>query len=120
MDKSNLQLWFDIAQFLATGAIGVYVYISNKDRVTNTRITELEGYVEKRLDNHASRIATVEETVKHIPSHGDIGEVRDMIGRVGGDVKGLAAEVKGVRDMMGPMQNTIALMNEFLLKQNQR
>lgn len=116
MDIELGRLLFDIAQFVLTGAIAFYVYISNKNRATNERVTKLQELIDAQIDDHAARLATVEEFMRHVPAAGDIAEVREMIARVGGDVKGLKAEVQGVRDVLKPMQRTIELVNEFLLK----
>lgn len=115
MDYTAIKFWFDVTQFLLTGGIAFYVYISNKQRVTNERLGKFEEDVDVRIDDHATRLARVEETIRHLPINKDIDGVREMVARVGGDVKGLTAEVAGLRELVRPMQRTIELVNEYLL-----
>lgn len=113
----DYRLIFDIAQFALTGGIGIYVYLSNRHYVTHQRISNLEAEVDARLDDHVQRLATVEERLKHVPATAEIGEVREMIARVGGDVKAVKAEVQGVRDQLSPMQRVIDSVQQYLLNQ---
>lgn len=115
MDIEQLKLLFNVLQFLLTGGIGFYVYMSNKNRVTNERMGKMEDDIDTRLDDHSSRLARVEETVRHLPMNKDIDGVRYMVASVGGDVKALTAEVTGLRELMKPMQHTIDLVNQYLL-----
>lgn len=118
MDYELLKLAVDVVQFLLTGAIGVYVYLANKNRVTNERIGRLEEDVDARLDDHTSRLATVEAHLEHLPGADAVGEVREMVARVGGDVKGVKAEVQGIREVLAPMQRVIDNVQQYLLNQN--
>lgn len=115
MDLETAKFVFSIAQFLLTGGIGIYVYISNKQRVTNERMQNMETEIDGRLDDHSSRIARVEEGIKHLPSTSDIAQVRELVSRVGADVRGLQSDFNGMRELMKPMQRTIDLINDYLL-----
>ena len=118
MSLEIAKMLFDALQFIATGLIAFYVYISNKQRATNERVAKLEAEIDSRIDDHSTRLTRVEETVRHLPIDDDITAVRDMVSRVGGDVKGLTSEVHGLRALMQPMQHTIELVNAYLLNQN--
>ncbi|ARO88166.1 hypothetical protein EBAPG3_010470 [Nitrosospira lacus] len=100
MDIETLKFGFQVLQFVATGAIGIYVYISNKNRVTNDRITTLESDIDSRLDGQGIRIAKVEEALNHTPTHSDLGALHDRITSVGKGVDFLAGEFKGVKNVL--------------------
>jgi len=57
MDLDAAKFWFQVAQTLITAALGVYVYISNRNRVTNERISSLERDMDTRIDGHTERLA---------------------------------------------------------------
>lgn len=116
VDYGALQLAFDVLQCLITAAIGVYVWISNKSRVTHARITKLEKDVDGRLDDHNVRLANIEAHMKHLPGHDDIDDLREKVSSLNGTVERLRGDVHGVRDALRPLQNVVALFNEFLLK----
>lgn len=75
MDMELAKLGFQIGQFLLTGGLSFYVYMSNKNKVTNDRISTLAGGIDTRLDDHASRIARLEEASKHAPTHADLSSI---------------------------------------------
>lgn len=108
MDIETLKFGFQVLQFLATGAIGVYVYISNKNRVTNDRITGLENDLDARLDGQNERVAKFEEALQHAPTHADLSGLHKRITEVGGDVKLLRGEFKGSK-------HTLDLIHEHLM-----
>ncbi len=106
---------FSVLQFLLTGGIGIYVYISNKQRVTNANMAAMETDIDDRLDDHSGRIARVEEAIKHLPSATDITNLRDLISRVGGDVRGLEGKFNGVVDRLASVQHSLQIVNDYLL-----
>ena len=105
MDTETLNFYFDVAQFFATGAIGVYVYISNKNRVTNDRITVLESDLDARLEGQSVRVAKLEEAAEHAPTHGDLGELHKRVTEVGGEVKLLRGEFHGAKHVLDVIHN---------------
>lgn len=108
IDYSVLRFWFDVLQFLLTGGVGFYVYLSNRHRVTNSRIRELERDMDQRLDDHHQRLARVEEHVKHLPTHADIGAVHERLNAIHGELRSLAGVVSA-------LNRSLHLVNEHLL-----
>ena len=94
------KLIFSVAQFLLTGGVGIYVYISNKNKVTNDRITTLEGDIDTKLDNHGERVATLEVEIRKAPSHKDLSSIHEKINRVSEGVNALNGEFGGVRRLL--------------------
>lgn len=126
MDLEAAKFVFNVLQFLLTGGIGIYVYISNKQRVTrdrveavaseiNNKLGKMETETDLRLDDHTERIAGIEATIRHQPTTKDIEAVRDLVARVGGDVRALEGKINGVVGLIDPMQKTLQLVNEYLL-----
>ncbi|MBN3779950.1 hypothetical protein G3O06_20650 [Burkholderia sp. Ac-20345] len=103
-----ISLIFEIAQAFATAAIGVYVYLSNKNKVTNDRISTLEAAVDDRLDTHSERLARLEAAAEHAPTHDDIGKLHGRIDDIAQGVGVLTGEVKGAR-------STLTLIEQHLL-----
>lgn len=110
-----LKFFLTLGNIVLTAGVGFYVHLSNRHRVTNERISKLEEKIDSRLDDHESRLTRNEERVSHLPGVDAVQQVRELVTRVGGDVRGLQAEVAGLRELVKPMQNTIQLVNEYLL-----
>ncbi|MEX3690118.1 hypothetical protein AB3X91_03685 [Paraburkholderia sp. BR14263] len=108
MNIEYFSLAFQVCDALATAAVGIYVYLSNKDKVTNDRISTLEASVDNRLDNHGERVARVEEAILHVPTHEDLGSVHTRINEMGQGVHTLTGEVRG-------MHRTLMLIQQHLL-----
>lgn len=107
-----LNLAFQILHVLATAAVGFYVYLTNKDKVTNDRITKLENDVDMRLNSHSDRLARIEEAVQHAPTHEHLGELHTRINDVATGLSTLTGEVKG-------MHHTLNLIQQYLLNGGQ-
>lgn len=71
-----IKLWIDIIQFLATGAIGVYVWFGNRERF------------EQR-----ERLSRIEDTLNHSPSHADISGIYKRLDDLHGDLRELVGKV---------------------------
>lgn len=106
MDLELAKFLFQVLTFLMTGGIGIYVYLSNKDKVTNDRIGKLEEDLDEKLDGHAERIASLESSAIR---HKDMAELHEKINSVSGDMKTLAGEFTGVR-------NLLMMLNEYMVK----
>ncbi len=100
MDLDAAKFWFQVAQTLITAALGVYVYISNRNRVTNERISSLERDMDTRIDGHTERLARVESRLTAVPTHDDMAKLADKINRVAEDTSRMSGELKGVNDTL--------------------
>lgn len=106
---TTYQLWnvyFQIIQFLVTSAIGIYVWWSNKEKVTTTRFSTLED-----------RMTRVETKVKSMPVCGNHGRMEDndiklfkRFDDLHGDIRELTGGVKG-------LTRSVDMINEYLLKE---
>lgn len=105
MDIETAKFAFQIAQFALTCGVGFYVYMSNKDKVTNDRIGSLQEDLDVKLDGHSERIARLETG----PTHADLGDLHERINSVAKGVDTLTGEFHGVR-------TTLNLIHDYLLK----
>lgn len=111
MDIEALKFGFQVLQFLLTCGVGFYVYMSNKDKVTNDRITKLEDGLDKRLDNHAERIAKIEARAESAPSKADISALHEKINQVANQLSSLDGEYKATN-------RTLQLMHQTLMERS--
>lgn len=79
MDMEIAKFLLQMLEFIVVGGCSVYVYIANKNRVTNERISEMESGLEEKIDGHGERIAHLEAHVEQAPTHSDLG---DLYGKV--------------------------------------
>ncbi len=107
MDMEVAKFLFQILQFVLTGGIGVYVYLTAKNRVTNERIGALEHDLDARLDDHGQRLAGLEKIVEFAPTHADMGRLHEKINGVRGDVSGVAGRLDGIDASLRQLTNII-------------
>jgi len=96
MDYDAGRFWFDVAQLILTSLIGVYVYFSNRHRVTNSRIGALEKDVDTRLDDHANRITKMEATIDKAPTHDDLSKLYERLNSISGKLESVNGQVGGI------------------------
>lgn len=107
MDLEAIKFGFSVLQFLLTGGVMVYVYLVNKDKVTNDRIEKLEDDLDSKLDGQGERIAKLEATGNSAPNHGDIAEVYKAINGLAATVNQLVGENRGQSDTLKLILNQI-------------
>ena len=105
MDLELAKFLFQVMTFLLTGGIGIYVYISNKDKVTNDRIGKLEDDIDDKLDIYSERIAKLEAG----PSKDDIKELHQK-------VNGVSDGVSALRGEFSATQRILQLIHETLME----
>lgn len=110
MDIEFFKFGFQVLQFLLTGGIGIYVYLTNKNKVTNDRISKLEGDIDEKLDSHVERIAKIEARAEKAPTHKDMAEIHEKINQVSACVNRLEGEFSGAT-------RTLQLIHETLMEQ---
>lgn len=100
MDIELAKFTLQLLEFVVVGACSIYVYIANKNRVTNTRIDQMETGIEAKIDGHGERIAKLEVKVRASPGHADLSGLHEKINKVGADVSTLSGEFHGVRNLL--------------------
>lgn len=108
MDYTAMRFWFDVLQVLGYLALGTYVWLSNRNRVTNARISKLEDDMDSRLDVHADRLTRLEVHAGAAPTHGDLNRLHKRLDIINGELKSLAGESAAAR-------RTLDLIHDYLL-----
>jgi hypothetical protein len=105
MDMEWVKFGFQVLQFLLTGGIGIYVYLSNKDKVTNDRIGKLESDLDTKLDGHIERIVALETKSESSLTHNDLADIHEKINKIGSDISSLSGKFTGVSNLLDTLHN---------------
>jgi len=105
MDLELAKFLFQVLTFLMTGGIGIYVYLSNKDKVTNDRIGKLEEDLDGKLDCHVERIVALETRVGASPTYNDLADIHEKINKIGADISALSGKFTGVSNLLDTLHN---------------
>ena len=98
-----------VLQVLLWCGTSFYVYMSNKDKVTNDRITKLESDIDDKSDDHSERIAKLEARIEKSPTHDDLFRFQEKINEVSKCVNRLEGEFIGA-------SKTLQLIHETLME----
>jgi len=96
---------FQVLQFLLTGGIGIYVYLSNKDKVTNDRIGKLEEDLDVKMNGHIERIVALETRAESSLTHNDLADIHEKINKIGSDISSLSGKFTGVSNLLDTLHN---------------
>lgn len=107
MDLDLAKFLLQMLEFLVVGACSVYVYIANKNRVTNERITEMETAIEDKIDGHGERIAVLETRAKQVPTHSDMGDIHEKINAVDQKVSAQGGKLDSIDAQLRQLMNRI-------------
>ena len=105
MDLELAKFLFQVLTFLMTGGIGIYVYLSNKDKVTNDRIGKLEEDLDVKLDGHIERIVALETKAASSLTHNDLADIHEKINKIGTDISTLSGKFNGVSNLLDTLHN---------------
>lgn len=107
MDMEWIKLGFQILQFVMIGGIGIYVYLTNQDKVTNDRIGKLEDDIDSKFGTQGERISKIEARSQSAPDHNDIAKVYQSLNALAGTVNQLVGENRGQSDTLKLILNQI-------------
>lgn len=121
MDTGNWAEWtgvaLQVAGATAIPAFGAAMWAIRRAMVTRQDFAdwakdhEVEHeHLEDRLAAGEVRFARVETTLEHLPTKGDVDEVRTQVGRVEGAVQALTAGVEGLTRAVGSMGDQLNIL----------
>lgn len=97
MNLPEFGFLMDVAQKVVTFGIAAWLYLEKKRDTTHAQINALEESHDRRLDDHARRIATLEA---QSITHEDMGELHDKINQVANVTSRVEGEMKGISDTL--------------------
>lgn len=92
-------------QFVFTVVIGLYSLLAARRSASTAEAQALD----KRLNNHHTRIVTVEQQLIHLP---DAKQMSDLAG----DMKAVKAELAGGARELAPLARALDRINDYLLR----
>ena len=116
MNWEAAAVYWDVAQWVVTALVGLYAWITSRQRATQAEISELASATDKRLTTHAERLVKIEEQIRHLPEDSEIKELTANVAELHGDVKALAARFEGFVEVSGIMREQVKMMDQFLRK----
>lgn len=105
MDLELAKFLFQVLTFLMTAAVGVYVYMSNKDKVTNDRIGKLEEDLDNKLDGHIERIVALETKAENSLTHNDLADIHEKINKIDSAISSLSGKFTGVSNLLDTLHH---------------
>lgn len=109
MNYEALKFYLELANLGLTCLVGIYVWITSRNRATNGRISKLETDVDDRLENLSARLIALEERAKHAPTHEDFKRVHERLDKLSEEVGELCGTVKA-------LVRQLDLVNQHLLQ----
>lgn len=103
-------VWKDLLawlQFALSIALGLFLWITNKDKVTNKRISDFEDHNDKRFDRQAERLTKVETTLDNRPKSPDINRLHRRMDDVQKQVSSQSGELKGIHKTLDLIHKTL-------------
>lgn len=121
IDYDAWRFWLSLAQAVATALIGIYVWLSNREKVTAGKfealardlragINNLEEKTGNRIGRIDHRLTVVESSCNHAITHTDLSAVYERINAVSGQLSNLAGGVSA-------LQNSMTMIHEHLLRE---
>lgn len=107
METQHLALAISAANFILTWGVALYMYLANKNKVTNERINTLQEDIDDKLDDHSERIARLEVGTEGAVSFGDLHGLRDKIASVDSKVSGISGRLDGIDATLRQMTGLI-------------
>jgi tetrahydromethanopterin S-methyltransferase subunit G len=108
VSTEDFKIGLQIVNMIATFGVGIYVWISTQDKVTNKRISDLEDKVDGRIDNYAERIARVEQDLHHAPTQDDIKRLHARIDTIDQRLSRMEGEFKSQNELLRMILSRIA------------
>lgn len=106
------RFWLDLAQWVTTLGIGVYVWLVNHNRATRKHIKDVDNKHADTIKSMGDRLIEVEGAVRHLPNARDSAEMGRAQERVEGAVKAVDEKVDGVTALVKSMQGQLAMLLE--------
>jgi hypothetical protein len=92
MDYQALDFWWKVGITVMNAGVWLYLYLLNRNRVTNERINRMETHMTESIGTHGTRLTRLESDAKHAPKPGDLARLHQRIDDVAGSIKRIEGE----------------------------
>lgn len=120
MDYRALSFWYQVIQGGVTLGLALYVWIGNRQKVTQRTIDRLREETDKRISTNHDRITVLEQQVKTGPSSHQVNKLGNQITGLDGDLKALREELKGLRGSISPFTAAVSRIETYLLESQRK
>lgn len=103
MTREDVMVWsllLGIANFILTWGVALYMYLSNKNKATNTRIDAVAEDLTNSIIDHGNRLTQVEARVDGGPKHHDLAELHEKTNTVARELSQLTGAVSGMNRLL--------------------
>lgn len=92
----GVRLFWDVAQTVIMGVIGIYVWWTGRTRATTKAIQAVDDRVDE-VDQHVRRL---EQTLDNRPHYGDLDQLRAEIAQTNRTLEGVTAQLQGTTALL--------------------
>ena len=103
MDYEAAKFWLEVVMIVTNIALWLFVWNSNKNRATNTKIDSVEQEIEAKLEDHAEKLGRMDERLKVAISHTELKPVYDRINNMDkqlGEINGKLHTLDLIHEML--------------------
>lgn len=97
MGTDEMRIVVSILQWLITGAVGVYAYLTSRDSANASDLGDLRN-----------RVVTLEEAVRHMPD-------QTLVHALHADMSAVKARLDGIQQSLSPLSAQLERINNYLL-----
>lgn len=111
----SLRFWFSIVEFLITAGVWLYVWVANRNRVTQESAQRVEKELRGKIQTQEIEITTLKANVHALPTQIQMAAISNKVGEIDGDMKGVKAELKGLNEKFAHFTSSVERIEDFLL-----
>lgn len=119
-DYNALDFWWKVFITIANLGVWLYMYLLNRNRVTNERINRMEVGMTDTIGAHSDRLSRLEKDVSHSPTHDDLGKLyermNDLEHRLGDRIENVNGAIKRIEGENAAQTRILNLVYESLVK----
>lgn len=115
MNPDTLRFWFSVVEFLITAGVWIYVWVANRNRVTQEYAQRVEKELRGQIQKQEIDLTTLRERVHSLPTQLQMNSISVKVGEIEGDMKGVKAELEGLNERFGNFTSSVRRIEDFLL-----
>lgn len=119
MDLGWMKFGYEVAVTLVNLIGWAWMYLTNRNKVTNARIGQLETDIGGKMDAYGNRLTRLEQEVQHSPTHDDLGKLYQRMNgleqRLGDRIETVNGSIKRVEGENASQTRILNLVYESLI-----